>query len=679
MIELLEHNVETYQNLCKEMEKHNKVALIQATGTGKSYIISKYIEEHCHNALILVPANAIGDQWQKLLPDTEVKTYQAMANGIDGEYDLIVADEMHHLGSNVWGQKFIEYFMQNPEQKVIGATATEIRWLDNARDMAEEIFNGIAVRGVDIATAIDKGILSTFKYVIAYYGSEEDFDEYREKIDSIKDIEQRNDISKRLEMCLQNRISIKTAMYENLSMANHNIIVFLNGLCEIDEAVGMFTDMFPDCECNYVSSQRSNGENEASISRFQQSTKQISILLAVDMLNEGVHIEGVDVCVMFRNTESPQVYFQQMGRVLDTNGGSDRVIFDFACNAKSIKANISDNEETNTILSINAKIRDKKKKIILRSYTEEIENVLQQVRAFTAPQYLTEEQRKFIEENSDKYTCTELSRLLQVNRSTIRTYCKNNGISLKKGRHYLTEEQKKIIAENAEKYSCSEMSEIIGASNATIWHYCKQNGISLKNVGNIPLTVREKEWLLENKEKAYTELAAIIGRSPSGVKQFLTQCGNGRRSAARWSKEEDEILRQNREMTVRELKKLLPCRNTQSIQSRRNKLGLGIEKKTKTDSIIELYKRGEDIENIADAVQTNRRYVIEILTSQGLKKKTDRRRLVAKINPTTGETVTIYKSIAEAARECGKSCSSINLALREESKIVYGFKRQYID
>lgn len=179
------------------------------------------------------------------------------------------------------------------------------------------------------------------------------------------------------------------------------------------------------------------------------------------------------------------------------------------------------------------------------------------------------------------YTCTELSRLLQVNRSTIRTYCKNNGISLKKGRHYLTEEQKKIIAENAEKYSCSEMSEIIGASNATIWHYCKQNGISLKNVGNIPLTVREKEWLLENKEKAYTELAAIIGRSPSGVKQFLTQCGNGRRSAARWSKEEDEILRQNREMTVRELKKLLPCRNTQSIQSRRNKLGLGIEKKQK--------------------------------------------------------------------------------------------------
>lgn len=185
MIELLEHNVETYQNLCKEMEKHNKVALIQATGTGKSYIISKYIEEHCYNALILVPANAIGDQWQKLLPDVEVKTYQAMAKGIDGEYDFIVADEMHHLGSDVWGQKFIEYFMQNPEQKVIGATATEIRYLDNARDMVEEIFDGIAVRGVDLATAIDKGILPTFKYITSYLGTEDDYNAMREKCNMV--------------------------------------------------------------------------------------------------------------------------------------------------------------------------------------------------------------------------------------------------------------------------------------------------------------------------------------------------------------------------------------------------------------------------------------------------------------------------------------------------------------
>lgn len=572
MIELLEHNVETYKNLCEEMEKHNKVALIQATGTGKSYIISKYIEEHCHNALILVPTNAIGNQWQKLLPNAEVKTYQAMAKGIENEYDLIVADEMHHLGSDVWGQKFIEHFLRNTEQKVIGATATEVRYLDNARDMAEEIFNGVAVRGVDLATAIDKGILPTFKYVTAYYGSEEDFDEYREKINSIKDIKQRNDISKKLEMCIQNRISIKTAMYENLSMAKHNIIVFLNGLCEIDEAIEMFTDMIPDCECNYVSSKMSNSENEASISRFQQSTKQISILLTVDMLNEGVHIEGVDACVMFRNTESPQVYFQQMGRVLDTNNGSDKVIFDFACNAKSITVNISDNEEVNTIRNINAKIRDKKKKIILRSYTEEIENVLQQVRTFTAPQHLTEEQKRFIEENADKYTC-------------------------------------------------AEMSEIIGALGATIWNYCKKSGIHMKKNTPPPLTDQQKSFLLANKEKPYGKLAKEIDVSVHRVSGFLRRCGNESRTSLEWSEEDDAILlKYYRTLTDEELAVLLPHRTAKAISSRRQKIGI-IKKDPKNKKVIELYKNGEDIMSIADILQKNKYYVTSVLQSQGLIEK----------------------------------------------------------
>lgn len=337
MIELLEHNVETYQNLCKEMEKHNKVALIQATGTGKSYIISKYIEEHCHNALILVPANAIGDQWQKLLPDVEVKTYQAMAKGIDGEYDLIVADEMHHLGSDVWGQKFIEYFMQNPSQKVIGATATEIRYLDNARDMVEEIFDGIAVRGVDLATAIDKGILPTFKYITSYLGTEDDYNAMREKCNMVHNEKKRKELSARLEMCIKNQVSIKEAMLENLNMNSHRIIVFLNGICEIDEAIKMFGDIFPGCECHSVHKKNPRNTNKAELKAFQDSAAHITLLFAIDMLNEGIHVNGADCIVMFRNTISPQVYFQQLGRALSSGKKDTPTIFDFSCNHQNIK------------------------------------------------------------------------------------------------------------------------------------------------------------------------------------------------------------------------------------------------------------------------------------------------------------------------------------------------------
>lgn len=524
MIELLEHNVETYKNLCDEMEKHNKVALIQATGTGKSYIISKYIEEHCHNALVLVPANAIGDQWQKLLPDVEVKTYQAMAKGIDGEYDLIVADEMHHLGSDVWGQKFIEYFMQNPEQKVIGATATEIRYLDNARDMVEEIFDGIAVRGVDLATAIDRGILPTFKYVTAYYGSEEDFNEYREKVNSIKDCKQRNDLGKRLEMCIQNRVSIKTAMYENLNMEKHNIIVFLNGLCEIDKAIEMFTETFPNCECNYVSSKRTGKENETNIFRFQQSENQISILLAVDMLNEGVHIEGTDTVVMFRNTESPQVYFQQIGRVLDTHSNRSRVVFDFVCNASNIKMKMSGENEFDVLKLINETVQEKKRKIILKCYTKDIQNILDEIYRSISCKF-TEREKKIILNNTDK-TCNELARLIGKNSNAVYAFCKRNGINIKREREFeeLSDKQKKYMQEHI-GIKPHEVAKEIGVNRETVVKYWKTIGIHYEPMKMRRFTKYEKEFIKSNTNMTAAELAKVLGRKRDCVAGYCNRNG----------------------------------------------------------------------------------------------------------------------------------------------------------
>ena len=214
MIELLEHNKHTYADLCEKMEKHNKVALVQATGTGKSYIIGKYLEEHKGKTLILVPTNAIGDQWEKLMAETDcdvtIDTYQGMAAHIEDEsgYDIVIADEMHHLGSDVWGTAFINLFMQNTTQKVIGTTATEIRYLDNSRDMVEELFNGVAARGCDLRTAIENGILPSFAYVSVWYGNDKDYEEYAKKAEKIKDNDIRERTIGKLELCKQNQKSI---------------------------------------------------------------------------------------------------------------------------------------------------------------------------------------------------------------------------------------------------------------------------------------------------------------------------------------------------------------------------------------------------------------------------------------------------------------------------------------
>lgn len=635
MIELLEHNVETYQKLCEEMEKHNKVALVQATGTGKSYIIGKYIEEHCKNALILVPANAIGEQWSKLLPDTKIATYQAMAKGIDGDYDLIVADEMHHLGSDVWGKKFIEYFMRNPEQRVIGATATEIRYLDNSRDMVDEIFNGVAVRGIDLATAIEKGVLPTFKYVVSWYGSEKDFDEYREKIKAIKDMEKQKNLSRRLEMCIQNQVSIKEAMYENLSMSNHKIIVFLNGLCEINSALEMFKEIFPNCDCNAVSHNKSNKLNSDSVVKFQNSDRQISILFAVDMLNEGVHIEGVDSVVMFRNTVSPQIYFQQLGRGLSSTGNVAPTIFDFACNSNNIKANmiINDTSCIDIIEKTNKKIGDKKKKIIVKSYEKSIQDVFSDIQKLIGSSFLTNDEKKFIEKNFKQMTVPEMSKQLGRKEVTIYAYLRRNKMECKKTVLFMTEDEKEKIIN----------MKMNGMSNKEI---CRNIGRSEAIVGKI---LRENEMTRKKHQKM-------------------------------WEKWEDDFLLSNKDMKLHELADILG-RTTASIQGRKKQLHITKRRNyVPHEKILEMHDSGLGENEISIQTGYAIRTIQNILVRNGIKGVWNTNKMVAQIDNETGEVVQIYSSAVEAAKLNNfKSPGKINSCARGENKTSYGFKWKYIE
>lgn len=635
MIELLEHNVETYQNLCKEMEKHNKVALIQATGTGKSYIISKYIEEHCNNALILVPANAIGDQWQKLLPDTEVKTYQAMAKGIDGEYDLIVADEMHHLGSDVWGQKFIEYFMQNPNQKVIGATATEIRYLDNARDMVEEIFDGIAVRGVDLATAIDKGILPTFKYVVANFGTEKDFIEYKEKICRIDDEQIRDNLGKRLELCMQNQISIKNALHENLCFGKHRIVVFLNGLFDIEKATTMFEEIFPECQCLYVSSMEKPKDNYTAIKKFQTSNKDISILLSVDMLNEGVHVDGVDAVVMFRNTESPQIYFQQIGRALAARKTIVPTVFDFAYNANNIKSKMKSgtNDFSDVLGNVNKNI-SKKQKIILKTYTKELDEILETInKNLCKHNLISDEQIAFILKNRMNMTIPEMSELSGIHKGTIRGWLIRNGYEYKKCLND-TEFEKYVRDAALKGKTIAEVAEASGKSRKAIYSYTKRKGIEIENEKENTATrysTDEDAFIKENRESmTIQEIADALGRSRASVSKRVTTLGISSGERVVYTKEQIEFICKNADKSAKELSQLT-----------------GISKKA----------------------------IYGIISRNNARRKPNNR--IIQIDKTTGKIIGTFNSQKRAATETGVSVSGISMCLSGKKESVRGFLFKY--
>ena len=56
--------------------------------------------------------------------------------------DYIILDEFHRCGAEMWGQGVKRLLNIYSDIPVLGLTATNIRYIDNRRDMADELFNG---------------------------------------------------------------------------------------------------------------------------------------------------------------------------------------------------------------------------------------------------------------------------------------------------------------------------------------------------------------------------------------------------------------------------------------------------------------------------------------------------------------------------------------------------------
>ena len=70
--------------------------------------------------------------------------------------------------SLAWGTVFTE-FTSSYKHRLLGLTATPVRFLDNNRNIADEFFNRNIVAGVQLSEAIRQRILPTFEYITALY------------------------------------------------------------------------------------------------------------------------------------------------------------------------------------------------------------------------------------------------------------------------------------------------------------------------------------------------------------------------------------------------------------------------------------------------------------------------------------------------------------------------------
>lgn len=63
------------------------------------------------------------------------------------------------------GQKVLKIFEMYPDAPVLGLSATAVRYLDNQRNMVDELFEGNIASEMTLGEAIVRGILKAPKYV----------------------------------------------------------------------------------------------------------------------------------------------------------------------------------------------------------------------------------------------------------------------------------------------------------------------------------------------------------------------------------------------------------------------------------------------------------------------------------------------------------------------------------
>lgn len=362
-MKLLPHNEETYKEVLEKFKTHNTVALTQATGTGKSFIASKIAKDEFKGKNICVlaaeTANLYNYNTNLELDDDKVKflTYSGLMRLSRESLDelakttaFFIFDEYHRAGATEWGLNVgvLLSLIEKYNKKALGITATEIRYLDNRRNMSNELFEGVKVTGVDIIGGIARGVLPKIIYVTAMYDIDKEIKETtrrvredRRKKRTKKEDKELIEKLEKVNIKFNDEYSIKNIIKKELKgiSKKQKWIVFCKNIRELESVDNLLYEWLGKSIKIYSLSCKDNDvKTEKIMKEFNELTEGVNVIKCVNKLNEGVHIKGLTGIIMLRKTESPNLFIQQIGRALEAGVESKPIIFDLINNYNELKS-----------------------------------------------------------------------------------------------------------------------------------------------------------------------------------------------------------------------------------------------------------------------------------------------------------------------------------------------------
>ena len=362
VLHLFEHNARAYQAAAAMLEQYGKAAVVHPTGTGKSYIAFKLIEDHPDAAFLwLSPSEYIFrtqlENLQKQAPDfllgnvrfaTYAKllfcTEEQLAEIAALHPAYIIMDEFHRAGAERWGESVRKLLELCPDAKLLGLTATNVRYLDNNRDMAEELFDGHIASEMTLGEAIVRSILPAPKYVTTVFRYQNELAKYQARVDSLRSPGVQDANQKYLEAlrrALEQADGLDKVFAKHITQTCGKYIVFCSGKEHMDEMVSHVLEWFAGVNKNIkvYKTYSSDPETSKEFTAFKADDgDHLKLLFCIDMLNEGVHVEGISGVILFRPTVSPIIYKQQIGRALTAGATAAPLILDVVNNFEGLSS-----------------------------------------------------------------------------------------------------------------------------------------------------------------------------------------------------------------------------------------------------------------------------------------------------------------------------------------------------
>lgn len=358
-IKLYEHNQKAYDALLDMLGECDRACVIKPTGTGKFVILAKMVQDNPDKRFLLLGTNdyMFNDQMANLAEiapgftpeNLQFMTYSAaMMTARSGEeisgYDVVVADEFHHCGAEEWGKGVTHILDANESAKVVGFSATPIRYSDGGRNMADEMFDGNVAYSMELEEAWLRGILPIPKYVTAFYEAPKELGRLAKSIAGIKDEMVMKRFQKKYEnlrRSLTEAGGVREAIAKHLKKRDAKVIVFCPRVAKLREFMLLRREWFGavNSEIHAYKTVSADPYGSEDFQAFKDDESDaLKVLYCVNQLNEAVHVKGVDAIVMVRPTKSPTVFYQQLGRVLSSGGNRTPLVFDFCNNFGSIVA-----------------------------------------------------------------------------------------------------------------------------------------------------------------------------------------------------------------------------------------------------------------------------------------------------------------------------------------------------